>query len=42
MPLAEEAPENAGAWEVAVAFGVAEVLLGLRTLKDISQNETSI
>lgn len=37
MALAEEAPENAGTWEVAVALGVADVSLGLRTLGDISQ-----
>jgi hypothetical protein len=32
MELAEDAPEKAGTWELAVALGVAEVLFGLRTL----------
>lgn len=38
IPLAEEAPENAGTWEDAVALGVADVLLGSRTLNEISQD----
>jgi len=29
---AEEAPENAGTWEVAVALGGSDGVLGLRTL----------
>lgn len=42
MLPAEEEPENAGAWVVAVALGVADVLLGLRTLSNVSQTDTLI